>query len=369
MKWGRTLVLLPVLCISFYNECIGQHMPVPDSGRVYFASSKFQVGHILIDNPATADLVQDIPWLLEFDFSILKNTQRSWDYCNCFSKDGFSISYINFGNPEKLGRAVNLAAFVEPYLSFSSRFQFSFRGGAGISYLNKVYDEATNPTNLFVSKHISYLLLLNLSAFYAVRTNLKINFTAQFNHISNGGARDPNYGMNLPSAGIGLEYSWKPYTLSKRKNSPFTKQSLKIITHVFGGQRILPATKGWPEESKIVFGLTTGVIKPLSKINGLGIGGELYYDGLSAVKHNQTGDVYKTVVGSASMQHYLFFGRVLFGQQLAYQFTQLNPDVSKKIYERYFLEYKIGNNWYAGISLKAYGDVSDYFTIATAVEF
>ena len=104
---------------------------VADSGRLYFSSAKFQVGNILIDNPSTAYLVQDNPLMLESNFSILNNTQCAWDYCNCYSKNGFAISYINLGNPTKLSQATRLV-FTEPYLSFSFKLQFYFRDGAGI---------------------------------------------------------------------------------------------------------------------------------------------------------------------------------------------------------------------------------------------
>lgn len=314
-------------------------------------------------------LVHRSPWSAQVDFGVIKNTQHAWNYCNCYSKNGASLSYVNFGNPVNLGYAINLAAFTEPYLSFSHKLQFSFRGGAGLAYLNRTFNALTNPDNTFYSRKLSFLLLLNLNAYYSLTPALRASVTAQFSHISNGGARDPNWGINFPTLGVGLEYMLQPATLKRRERRPYTDRSIKIIAHLFGGQRLLQANNNWPDEKGAIAGINAGVVKPLGRINAMGIGTELYYDGTNHLRETRYNQSYGDLIGSLSLQHYFFFGRLLFGQQLAYQVTKLNPDVSKRIYQRYVLQYRIGRHWYSGVSLKSYGNISENLSLITGVVF
>ena len=326
-------------------------------------------GTILIQDENAAYLVQRGTRGAQLDLSVMKNTQRAWDYCNCYSKHGASLSYVDFGNPVNLGHAINLAAYTEPYLSFSHKLQFSFRGGAGFSYLNRVFNAFTNPHNTFYSRKLSFLLLFNLNAYYRLTPSLKASFTAQFSHISNGGARDPNWGINFPALGVGLEYLLNPEPLKPRARKPFRDYSIKVITHLFGSQRLLQANDGWPDQHGAIAGVNTGAIKPLGRISAIGLGGELYYDGTSHLREARYQQKYSDMIGAISLQHYFFFGKIMFGQQLAYQLTKLNPDISQKLYQRFFLGYQLRPHWYGGVSLKSRGNVSENLSIATSLIF
>jgi len=366
-----TGILVTAISISTLLSmmCHGQALTRADSGRFYFISSNVQQGTILIQDKDAAHLVEKKTRGAQLDFSVVKNTQRAWDYCNCYTKNGVSLSYVDFGNPVNLGHAVNLVAYTEPYLSFSHKLQFSFRGGAGFAYLNRTFNAITNPDNTFYSRKLSFMLLLNLNAYYALTPSLRASLTAQFSHISNGGARDPNWGINFPTFGVGLEYMLQPGSLKPRLRRPFTDRSIKVITNVFGGRRLLQARDIWPDQHGAIAGVNTGVVKPLGRISAIGLGGELYYDGTSNLREARDQKEYSDMIGAISIQHYFFFGKVLFGQQLVYQVTRLNPDVANHIYQRFFLEYQLYRHWYGGITLKSRGNVSENLSIATSLVF
>jgi hypothetical protein len=367
MRGKGVFVAMAAICTWSSLSCAGQSPQNIDSGRYFFVAASAQRGRILVQDQQAAHLVQKDAWSAQLELSVVKNTQRTWNYCNCYSKNGASLSYVDFGNPTNLGHSINLATYVEPYLSFSRKLQFSFRAGAGLAYLNRTFNALTNPDNTFYSRRLSFLMLVNLNAYYAITPALRASATVQFSHISNGGARDPNWGINYPTVGIGLEYMLQPETLRPREHQRFTNRSIKVITHLFGGQRPLQGHGTWPDKRAIIAGINTGVVKPLGRINAIGLGAELYYDGTSRLREARDNKDYKPLVGALSIQHYFFFGRLLFGQQLAYQVTALNPDVSKRIYQRYFLEYRISRNWYGGVSLKAYGNISENLAITTAL--
>ncbi|HEY8936857.1 MAG TPA: hypothetical protein VIM65_16625, partial [Cyclobacteriaceae bacterium] len=121
-----------------------------------------------------------------------------------------------------------------------------------------------------------------------------------------------------------------------------------------------------PEEKRIVTGINIGLIKPLGKISSLGVGGEAYYDGIAHLQEERTGKDFRAGIASVNLQHYITLGKLLLGQQLAYYVTKPNPDVTRKLYQRYFIEYKVKGPLYLGVSLKAHGNVSDYIALSTA---
>jgi hypothetical protein len=351
------------------QSVIAQQVVHSDSERIFMIEPKFQTGTIVNNNEKAQLLVKDNPWLVQVDLSVLKNTKRSWDYSNCYTQTGVSLSYINFGNPAKLGKAVSFSVYTEPYLVLSPNVKFTIRGGAGFAYLNKVYDVKYDSNNLFYSKPLSFILSVGTSLKYRIAPATHLTFAAQFNHISNGGTRWPNWGMNFPMVGMGVTYAFQHDDLKKRERIEFDDKSWKIITHVFGGRNTEDAKGKFPEAKRLVTGINVGLIKPLGKISSLGVGGEAYYDGIAHLQEERTGKDYRAGIASVSLQHYITFGKLLLGQQLAYYVTKVNPDVARKLYQRYFIEYKVKGPLYLGVSLKAHGNVSDYITLSTAYIF
>lgn len=335
-----------------------------DSSKiVYDVSASYLYSSILTGRTSLMPFLQNHPQLLQVDFGILKDSQKSWNYCNCYSRNGVSFSYIDFGNPSQLGRAFTLSAFAEPILFSSGRFALSLRASAGFAFLNKGYDSVSNKENIFFSTKLSYLLVAGLNASYQLGQRFNLRATAQLGHISNGGRRDPNEGMNFLGAGLGLSYQLNPQKLGQKPKEKFEGKSWALLVHAFGTQRTAQANLNWPEEKRWVAGVNIGLIKRLSRLNGLGGGGEIYYDGINSVFQQQSGRTIQTTVGGVSIQHYLFFGKLLFGQQFAWYVTP-NTGYRQNIYQRYFLEYEVIKNWYTGVSLKAHADHSDYIAVS-----
>ncbi|MBI3483466.1 MAG: acyloxyacyl hydrolase [Bacteroidetes bacterium] len=340
-----------------------------DSSQIiYDLSARFLYSSIWSGRGSLHQFTLDHPWGMQLDFGLLKNSQHAWNYCNCYSRNGVSIGYIDFANPDKLGNAFTVSIFAEPVLILRKRFSLSLRGNTGFAFLSKVYDSLTNKESIFFSAKFSYYLAAGLNASYQLNKNLNALAGVQFNHISNGGRRDPNEGMNFPSINFSIDYIINPQKLERRAKEKFNDKIYSLMIHVFGAQRPAQASSLWPEEKRMVTGASVGLIKRIGRFDGIGAGGEIYYDGINSVYQQRSGQTLQTTVGGASIQHYLFFGKLLFGQQFAWYLTP-NTGYQRNIYQRYFLEYEVKKNWYAGISLKAHGNHSDYMAFSTGYYF
>jgi hypothetical protein len=351
--------------LSAFARC---HSQADTSKIIHSLSAKFGYSIIWTGRGSLQQFTKDHPWSIQLDWGITKNTRRAWNYCNCYSENGVSLGYINFANPQQLGKAVTIAAFAEPYLIWGRRFQLSLRGSAGLAFLNKVYDSISNKDAIFFSTKTSFVLGLGVNAHWQLNPKWKVSAAVQFNHISNAGRKDPNEGMNFPGGVLGVSYLFNPQPLVRRTKEPFADKTFSLVVHGFGGVRTAWSDANWPEDKRLVIGTNIGLIKRLGRIIGIGAGGEYYYDGINEVYQQRTGQTIQTSVGAVSVQNYIFFGKLLFGQQFAWYVTA-NTGYQKNIYQRYLLEYEVKRNWYAGVTLKAHGDHSDYLAISTGYFF
>jgi len=112
----------------------------------------------------------------------------------------------------------------------------------GLSYLDNVYDERSNPENLFFSSEISGILLLNLTYNYLIKEQYQLNFSINYNHISNAGLKMPNKGMNFPTVSLGMDYILRPVILKPQEKSiGIRKKALLGYGRVFWSIRYPPA--------------------------------------------------------------------------------------------------------------------------------
>ena len=138
----RLLIMLVTLPVAAYSRS-----PSGGGNSTFIVETMGHYGFIIPHSEELKYVSQSQPWGVQIGASKLFNSTTSWNNCNCYSKIGISFDYFNFNNPEVLGSASNLILFAEPLLGYRKRLFMSLRGGMGITYLSKVYDEdTTRPT-------------------------------------------------------------------------------------------------------------------------------------------------------------------------------------------------------------------------------
>ena len=336
----------------------------------YMIGLNGQYGIIIPHSDELSSISKSNPWGLSADFSKLLYSDKAWNNCNCYSKVGFSFAYYNYSNPDQLGNSYNLILFAEPFLSYQKRFHTTLRGGMGITYLDKVYDEITNPENLFYSSPISFILILQLKLNYTINTNYKVFLSANYNHVSNGAVKKPNKGMNFPTLGLGLEYSINPVKLTKKNiETELDKKKLSKYLRVFWNIRTVPESNEYPEKYEVMIGLEGGIMKRLSRINGLLTGFEYSYDGLfnEEIKRNELD--YTPHLFSLHLGHYFIFGKFTFTQQFAWYAYKSYPFNNYEFFQRYAILWQFGKHISCGFSLKAHGHVAEYMDVRMGITF
>jgi hypothetical protein len=356
------LVLLPIIGIA-QTDMETKKSPVYLGGKLHY-------GFIIPHYGELKEISQQNIWGFQVSASKLFINRKAWSSCNCYSRMGLAFSYFDYRNPEILGHSYNLIYFYEPYLNFKSRFRMSLRGEIGLSYLDKTYDEQTNPKNLYYSTAISGILALSLNFNYLIKDQFQLNLGMNYNHISNGGLKMPNKGMNFPTISLGLDYIINPADLKPQEKRPGLKSKpFHYYNRIFWSMRSVDADEDNEKAVKPMIGLEGGAIRGISNINGLLLGVELSYDGSYREISNRMAEDFSPVVFSIHAGHVFALGRFSFTQQMAYYVFHQLPSADNSFFQRYGMFYNVGKIVSLGFSLKAHGHVAEHMDIRVGFEF
>ncbi len=320
-----------------------------------------QYGFII---PHASDLEavsQSNPAGLNLSYSRVELGKKNWDSCNCFHYLGLNLSYHSFNNPEVLGSATTLSGTFEPILWKTNGLQLSLRSGFGVSYLSKVYDKETNPGNTFFSSPVSFLILISPRFQLRLQENLSLNVSIHYNHISNGGQRQPNRGMNYPTLGLGINYTPQPF-LFPSYSAKKTAKNRHYYLEAFGTLKGNPQGKG----RLPLVGLSLGFHQRISTIQGIGLGMESQWDRSLTVS---AGD-FSGFIHAPYIAHHFLFGKVDFSQRMGiYVNKPKNYEPDKSFYQRYTLSYLLKNSLKVGVGLKAHGHVAENIEVRLGYQF
>jgi hypothetical protein len=270
----KTLFLIPFLMIQSF--LFGQSIK-----RLGLEGS---YGFIIPHSRELRPLSQTNPIGITLHYQNLNTSFKNWKNCNCFYYMGLQFSYHNFGNPDVIGSATSLTGTFEPIIWRNNKWTLSLLSGLGLSYLNRVYDEVSNPENVFFSSHLSFLIFLTPKIEYSLTHDWGLNASISYNHISNGGQSQPNKGINYPMVGLGLVHYFQRKTYPVYEKDNISRNWKYYLESGFSTRE---GKDGREPNISVVF----GTIKPLSSINGIGGGLELTKDFSLAVERKQDGSI------------------------------------------------------------------------------
>lgn len=211
--------------------------------------------------------------------------EKDWHQYIWYPKVGVGFVGLDLGNPMMLG---NLFA-VYPYLNFKlvriGNFTASIKGGAGVSFLTKTFNNTATKLNDLNTGNAAIGSVVNVYFAGGANFNLPIQkgfalvADLQWNHASNGSFYQPNSGINMLNAAIGVSYTpyYKHGYHPRLKSMRDLSQKLSFELIASGGARELyyKDDKMYPTASFVA-----AMYKPLGNAFRLGLGLEGFYDGV-----------------------------------------------------------------------------------------
>jgi hypothetical protein len=326
-------------------------------------------GFVLIHSRDIRPVKDSYPVGAGIELSWHQNSGKAYDRCLCFPRLGVSTIFWDYDNKEILGKGINSIFFVEPFYGIRNKVNFSFRAGAGIAYANRPYDEIANPDNLSYSTQFSFALQVATSINWWVAEKFMVNLSASYNHISNGGMKQPNKGINYPTASIGLDYYIRSGTFEKYPQSDWRDDMSPKTRYVISAFATTRDLKIDDERKKYpAAGLNIRVSQRVSRLNAITGGIEIMGDWKNReILKMQKENPEHLMAGLFAGNDFLL-GRFVFGQQFGvYLYNPVGgtPDV----FQRYHIEFMINKRLVAGIGLKAHGHVADFLGFRFGILF
>ena len=333
------------------------------TGSYKAVEARIHYGFIFAHSEAVQNTAGAHPAGVEVDLVRQRTDTAAWDVCHCYPTRGWSFSYFDFDS-KILGRGFTTAYLLKPSYKLSQKAQFSFKGSIGLSYLTNPYHPQKNPTNLSYSTPISGFLQLGVGGSYQVASHWLLQAGVQYQHASNGGFKEPNKGINWPTASVGVTWYQRPYNLpvyNRRAEINFRKKDPYIEAGLFFSARQGVKPDGSTPRTPLV-GVVAQAEKQVGRISALNTGLELYYD--NALQQRLQVDSIDVVAWRAGLLagHNFLLGKFFFSQQLGVYLYNRTPYYDR-IYHRWTLRYLVNNRTLVGLGFKAHRHVADFFDL------
>ena len=332
-----------------------------DTAMFIFSGSQVHYGFIIPHSDAIEEVSHTKPYGFEVNINRINTSYESWKIFNTYWISGLQAGYFNFQNPEVVGGNFMISVFAEPIVSFGRRYIFSLRGGTGLSYHTVIFNANENPLNKFFSTRLNFPLFLGFRYSYKVNQNIFLNITGNYNHISNGGIKHPNYGMNFPTASVGFQYYHKSIpVLSKGylNRVEVVKPGISIQFQALSGYKVIDKTDIFPEKGAFVSGFNIRVAKQLKTYYQINGGAEIIFDGgiKETIRRDSLNVDYKRLAITAGQD--FLFGKAVFTQYFG--FYVYSPYKARNaFYQKYEMGYRIYPRITLGVYLKAHLHVAE----------
>jgi hypothetical protein len=364
-----------VLLVLFVESSIAQTDSSKNGKRLYKEKSLFSIGaghqrgFIFAHSQAVQNTKGSYPKGLELILSWQRNDAAVWDLCNCYPRKGLLLAYYDYDN-SILGSSFSAAYFLEPKYRLHKNLFFSFKGTSGFSYLTRPFDSINNPANQSYSTHLSAYLMVRLGFWFRLNQHWWLNASANYQHVSNGGLRQPNKGINWPTAGLALSYqkTSRPFYTGARIKEKFWKNhALRWDAGLFGMARRAVDADGTSRRLPLI-GFALQASKQFGRINALNLGTELYRDEALLVQLKRDSVNASPVKAGILAGHAFLLGRFLFSQRLGVYVFDQTPYYDR-LYHRWGINYGINRHIGLGISLQAHRQVADFVDLRFTYTF
>ncbi|BDS13831.1 acyloxyacyl hydrolase [Aureispira anguillae] len=291
--------------------------------------------------PAIKELVQttEIAWL--------QRTQgkKIWSILYKQPTVAYLLAYQTLGNKDVLGEAFYLVPCLDFKLFKAKRFDWLLRVGWGAGLITKTFNSFTNKKNIVIGAPINACATVRTLFRYQIADPLHLYIGAGITHYSNGGFTNPNLGINIPFAQIGIQYSFNapkiPDSLSQQvlAKLPALNQSFRPFINIGLGL----TENGTRGPKYPIYSISLGVSRLMARISKLSLSVEYLYNTAPYVFDRHNGGLKLEHLNYARLSvlatHELLFGH--WGLV-----TAIGVYVNKHRFQRSVIASKVGFNFY-----------------------
>ena len=199
----RLFICFIILCLHF--EIQAQEQPAWSGVGI---ETNVMMGKMIRHTPSFTGPLPDHTYA--FEMNIVKKTygQKDWQKRRHFPQIGVGFYYNNYNIPNVYGQTFGIFPNIQLNIIKGQRFEWTVRLGMGICYDTKPYEREPNPNleNVAIGGHWNNCSPFSTDFRWKVNNHWDLQGGINFSHVSNAAFQQPNLGINVYGAHIGLRY-------------------------------------------------------------------------------------------------------------------------------------------------------------------
>lgn len=325
------------------------------------------VGAIWVHRKKMKHLADTHPSKVELSFQKQTSGNKDWHKVYHKPRIGYSFIYINYGN-DVLGKTYGATLqLIYPFIR-TQRSRLNGVIGIGTGYNTKPFDRKENHKNNVLGSRITGCLHAKLNYEHIVTSSIGVYAGLGLIHFSNGAAKLPNLGINVPYLNIGTTIKITNAAIDKEYSSTENLQKMYQSVDVSTGWKDVVYSGG---KRYMLNVLTFKNHYSLSDVNTISGGLEVFYDrSIPEFRENfdLENDKNRNLKSGLVLGHELRIGKTYAVVNYGVYLYQAYDNVYAKAYQRYQLKYKFHQNIYAAAGLKVHRGVADVIECTVGVE-
>ena len=265
----------------------------------YKIKAQYMQGSIFAHNERAGNLIQGPVrgGTLAIEFQTMG--ERAWHQFLNFPEIGAGLVFMDFGNPQMLGQGIALYPYMNIPLIRTNFFRLNLKPGAGVSFLNKRYSNTitvpypgANPfrySNSLIGSIVNAYLTLGGNVEIPIARGFSLTADYAWNHTSNGSIIQPNSGINMMNVYVGLKYAPNHRNRPQPQRRPqedIPREFSFEITLSGGVVQLHHLNENFYGIASLAF----GVYRPLSNWYRMGLGADIFYNGIFGVVNAPPGN-------------------------------------------------------------------------------
>jgi hypothetical protein len=368
-------IFFSLLLLIFSEGVYGQ------IGRNLTLEGAFHLGTVVRHSPKIT--IQTNQAVAGAELSLLKQTdgKEEWQQLRHYPKTGITLCYLNMGEGAH-GQGLALLPNVSVHVIKRKNWQTDFRIGGGVGYVSRPYNSFSNLNQNAIGSHLNGSMQARLGTQVRLNPHWQMQISACLTHFSNGSSALPNYGINIPTGQIALNYT-KNASKSFILKENLTKKSKKHwgLQLNFGTASVEYVVLDGPRYPVWTSALATTLT--LNKVNKLALGLDyefnrsVYEWGLASTSFATAAIAQKssTRIGTFISDEYQFGNASILLLLGIYQGKNINKYVLTPYYTKIGLRYYLPKikvlylQPYLGVYLKTHKAIAEYISFNVGFSF
>jgi len=154
---------------------------------------------------------------VDMNFFVKTYGNKEWEQRRRYPTIGLGITYTNYGIDSVYGRCFSLYPNITIPIITGKRLEWTVRIGDGIGYVTRDYSRGSpfDTINNAIGSHVNDYFSFLTDIRYHINDHWDVQLGGNFSHISDASFHQPNLGINLFGAHIGVRYF--PVTSNAKK--------------------------------------------------------------------------------------------------------------------------------------------------------